>query len=39
MKKLLLSLMAAALMLAFFATFGLVAPGGVTDPNWRKPHA
>jgi hypothetical protein len=33
MKKLLLSLMAATLMLAFLATFGLAAPGDVTDPD------
>ena len=36
MKKLLLSLMAAALMLAFLATFGLAASGGVTDPDALK---
>ena len=36
MKKLLLSLMAAALMLAFLATFGLAAPGDVTDPDALK---
>ena len=33
MKKLLLSLLAAALTLASLATFGLAAPGGVTDPD------
>ena len=36
MKKLLLSLMAATLTLASLATFGLAAPGGVTDPDALK---
>lgn len=36
MKKLLLSLMAAALMLAFLTTLGLAAPGDVTDPDALK---